>query len=122
MASEALSSQTVVSQMPAIQAVTAQNFRHMLQIDRPVLFYFWAPWCRPCRELKTVLDQLMREQEASLILAKVNIDMHIEIATQFNVRSVPTLVLTKSGREVTRLLAGSYTFERLRQELQPHLE
>jgi thioredoxin-like negative regulator of GroEL len=56
-----------------------------------------------------------------LILAKVNIDMYIDIAKRFNVRTVPTLLLVKSGKEVARLATGSYTLEQLQQELEPHL-
>lgn len=60
-------------------------------------------------------------KQFTLILAKVNIDMNIDIARRFNVRAVPTLLLLKSGQEVTRLTAGSYTLDQLHEALGTYL-
>lgn len=107
---------------PDIFTVTSESFQQLLDHEsRSVLFDFWAPWCRPCRELEPVLTELVTLNKEAFVLAKVNIDMHIEVAKHFGVRSLPTLLLVKDGKEVTRLHAGSYHLDRLKQELGPYL-
>lgn len=63
----------------------------------PVLVDFWAEWCGPCRMIAPVLDELADELAGKVKIAKVNIDEHQELAAQFNVRSIPTLLILKNG-------------------------
>ena len=71
----------------------------MLDSDRPVLLDFWAPWCTPCRMVGPILDEIAGER-SDVKVAKINIDEQPELAGQFGVMSIPTLMVMKEGRIV----------------------
>ena len=92
-----------VSNKPVI--VTDATF--VAEVERSpmtVLLDFWAPWCGPCRMIAPVLEQLAAEMAGRVRIAKLNVDENQATAARFNVRSIPTLVILKSGREVDRLV------------------
>ena|SRR5688572_9131410 len=72
----------------------------------PVLLDMWAPWCGPCKMIAPVLDQLAQEMAGRVRVAKLNVDENPVAASRFNVRSIPCLIVLKSGREVDRLVGG----------------
>ena len=85
--------------------VTDDSFQSMvLQSDKPVVVDFWAPWCGPCRVIAPILDKLAGEYEGKLTIAKVNTDEEIQNAGQLGIQGIPTLIVFKGGREVTRLV------------------
>lgn len=86
----------------------------------PVLLDLWAPWCGPCRMIAPVLEQLAGEMAGRVRIAKLNVDENQATAGRFNVRSIPTLLILKGGREVDRLvgvLPKSEIIRRLEQAL-----
>jgi thioredoxin 1 len=72
----------------------------VLESDTPVLVDFWATWCAPCKAIAPVLDQLAEEYGGKFKVAKVDIDQNRAVAMQYNVRSIPTLVMIKGGQAI----------------------
>lgn len=80
--------------------ITKENFdAEVLQARGTVLLDFWATWCGPCRMLSPIVDQVSAEH-ADLKVGKVNVDEQPELASQFNVMSIPTLIVFKDGQKV----------------------
>ncbi|MEJ0010065.1 MAG: thioredoxin TrxA [Alphaproteobacteria bacterium] len=72
----------------------------VLKSHEPILVDFWAEWCGPCKQLSPVLDEVAKELEGKLTIAKVNIDQNPEAPQRFGVRGIPTLILFKDGKPV----------------------
>jgi len=73
------------------------NFKETVAGATPVLVDFWAPWCGPCKAIAPILDELAGEFAGKLKIAKVNVDDNGDLAAQYNVRAIPTLLLFKGG-------------------------
>ena len=86
--------------------ITKETFENeVLKSDKPVLLDFWAEWCGPCRMLSPIVDQVA-EELAEVKVGKINVDQEPELASRFQVMSIPTLVVMKEGKEVNRSLGA----------------
>jgi thioredoxin 1 len=100
--------------------VTDSNFQaEVIEAEGPVLVDFWAPWCGPCRVVGPVLEEIAAERP-DLRVVKLNIDDNQQTAAQFQVLSIPTMILFKAGAPVKTVI-GAYPKKRLEQELDPAL-
>jgi len=107
--------------MSTALAVTSENFTaEVLQSPLPVLVDFWAAWCGPCRAVAPTLDALAVEFAGRLKVVKLDVDEAGDVAGQFGVQSIPTLMLFKGGQPVERLV-GAYPKPAIVSKIQPHL-
>ena len=82
----------------ALKTVSDASFQEdVLNADQPVLVDFWATWCGPCRQIAPALEELSKEYEGRLTVAKIDIDENPDTPGQFGVRGVPTLMIFKDG-------------------------
>jgi thioredoxin 1 len=86
---------------------TDQNFTSsILESDKVALVDFWAAWCGPCMMLGPVIDELAGEYEGKAIIAKVNVDENPQTASQYGIRSIPTMLVIKNGQVVDQMVGA----------------
>jgi thioredoxin 1 len=103
-----------------IQATDSNWQSEVVDATVPVLVDFWAEWCSPCRAIAPVLEELATELAGKVKIAKVNVDENPDLAGQFGIRSIPTLLIIKGG-QVQQQLVGSMPKMTLKAKLDPYL-
>jgi thioredoxin 1 len=105
----------------ATMTLTEQTFGEEIKAAvEPVLVDFWAEWCGPCKMIAPILDEIAKDNEGKVRIAKLNVDENLELARRFEVMSIPTLILFKDGEPCLRIV-GAKGKGQLLQELHPFL-
>lgn len=82
----------------SVTTITEDNFKtEVLSSEKPVLVDFWASWCGPCRMVSPIVDEIAEESDGSFKVGKINVDEQPDLASQFDVMSIPTLMVFKNG-------------------------
>ena len=101
--------------------ITDDTFEaEVIQSAMPAIVDFWAPWCAPCHMIAPILQEIAEEYDGQLKVAKLDVDQNPQVATQFGIMGIPTMILFKDGEAVERLI-GYMPKERLLEKITPHL-
>ncbi|HAL50613.1 TPA: thioredoxin [Candidatus Uhrbacteria bacterium] len=101
--------------------LTTNNFdENVLKAQGLVLVDFWATWCGPCKLMSPIVDELALELDG-VVVGKVNVDENPDLARQFNILSIPTFIIFKSG-QVIEQFSGSMSKDMLKEKIVKHLE
>ena len=85
--------------------VNSENFeKEVLNSEKPVLVDFFADWCGPCKMMAPIVEELATELDGKVKVGKINVDENSDIAVEYNVMSIPTLIVFKNGKEEKRLV------------------
>ena len=87
--------------------IGADNFeKEVINSELPVLVDFWAAWCGPCRAVAPVLEDISNQYAEKFRVAKVNVDENPELASKYGIRSIPTMILFKDGKEIDNIVGA----------------
>jgi len=86
---------------------TDQTFADLIAGDKPVLVDFWAEWCGPCRMVAPILEEIAAEYPDKITIAKLNVDENQQTAVQYEVMSIPTIIVFKNGRPTATRIVGA---------------
>ena len=101
--------------------LTSNNFdKEVIKSNVPVLVDFWAPWCGPCQMIAPFIEEIAKDYHGKIKICKLNVDEASDIATSFTVMSIPTLLLFKDGKVMSKKV-GTLTKRELEKFIQPYL-
>lgn len=90
----------------ALQVTDASFKQEVLESELPVLVDFWAPWCGPCRMVAPVVDEISEQYQGQVKVVKINTDENPSVASQYGIRSIPTLMIFKGGQRVDMVVGA----------------
>ncbi|HEX8931750.1 MAG TPA: thioredoxin [Patescibacteria group bacterium] len=95
---------------------TDQNFKEQVIASKiPVVVDFWAPWCGPCRMVSPIIDELAKEYAGKIVVGKMNVDENQQVSGQFNIMSIPTVMIFKEGKPIGAMIGvqGKETYKKV---------
>ncbi len=107
--------------MSSVLELNEKNFdQEVTKSTLPVLVDFWAEWCGPCKMMSPIVDQIAAEMQGKLKVAKVNVEDAKELAAQFNIMSIPTMMVFKAGKPV-EIIVGLMSKDQLLNKVKPKI-
>ncbi len=102
--------------------ITSEQWKQqVLNSDKPVFVDFWAEWCGPCRMVSPIVEELSKEYEGKVNFVKVNVDQNRDLASKYNIFSIPTLAIFRNG-EVGAQAAGASSKESIRNHIDKNIQ
>lgn len=93
--------------MPTVEGTDSNWKQEVEQSNVPVVVDFWAPWCGPCRMVSPVIEKLSEKYNGKIKVVKVNVDNNQQVAMKFNIMSIPTIMLFKSGKALDQMVGAA---------------
>ncbi|MFZ4457277.1 MAG: thioredoxin [Bacteroidales bacterium] len=87
--------------------ITDASFKEILESGKPVVVDFWAEWCGPCRMVGPIIEELSKEYDGKVTIGKIDVDENTEVAAQFGIRNIPTILFFKDGQVVDKQVGAA---------------